>query len=135
MTHQSILLVVAIALLDVTLSSFAAGPSPALGTGDSGPPLNAKQLARAKHCFDCHDTTGPRVGPAFRDLARRFGGLNNAKPMLARMIRTGTDNESVFYHWGPSTMPPDSVRVPVSDEEAQELAEYVLSFAPQKAAR
>lgn len=110
-----------------------AQPAPDVGVG-SGAALNARQLAQNKHCFDCHDSTRPRVGPSFRDLARRLGGLNNSRLMLARMIRTGTDNDAVFYHWGPSTMPPDSIRVPVSDEEAQVLADYVLSFAPARPA-
>ncbi|MDE0854734.1 MAG: hypothetical protein OSA97_09970, partial [Nevskia sp.] len=38
------------------------------------------QLAKDKHCFDCHSTNSDRVGPSFRDIGRRFNGLNNAKP-------------------------------------------------------
>jgi hypothetical protein len=32
------------------------------------------------------------------------------------------------YHWGAIRMPSPSARVPVSKEEAEVLAEYVLSF-------
>jgi hypothetical protein len=32
------------------------------------------------------------------------------------------------YHWGATKMPAASARAPVSKEEAEVLAEYVLSF-------
>ena len=134
MTRSALQLVLEAALFGMACLPLAAASS-ARPSADSRPALTARQLAQSKHCFDCHDTTKPRVGPAFLDLARRFRGLNNAKPMLASMIRTGTDNEAVFYHWSPSRMPADSLRVPVSEEEAQLLAEYILSFAPARPAR
>ena len=92
------------------------------------PAMSPKDLATAKHCDVCHDPQMPKVGPAFRDVARRYAGLNNAQDMLARIIRTGSGSPSAVYHWSASQMPPDSVRVPVSDAEASVLANYVLSF-------
>lgn len=102
-----------------------------LGTilvANSARAADVAQLAKDKHCFDCHSTNSDRVGPSFRDIGRRFNGLNNARHMLARAIEVGTDNSSTAYHWGPTKMPPGSVRVPVSQDEAELLADYVLSF-------
>jgi cytochrome c551/c552 len=63
------------------------------------------------------------MGPSFRDIARRYKAVSNAKTMLADVIQLGTEG-----HWAASKMPPASDRAPVSKEEAEVLAEYVLSF-------
>ena len=68
------------------------------------------------------------IGPSFRDIARRFKGVSNAKTIQAQAIQSGTDRPGVVYHWGATRMPAPSARVAVSKEEAEVLAEYVLSF-------
>ena len=84
-------------------------------------------LAGAKQCFICHDDKSEMmIGPPFRDIARRYKGVSNAKAMLVEVIQSGTDGAA--HHWAASKMPAASARVPVSKEEAEVLAEYVLSF-------
>jgi len=81
-------------------------------------------LAGAKQCFICHDGKSDlMIGPPFRDIARRYKAVSNAKTTLAEVIQSGTEG-----HWAASKMPAASARVPVSKEEAEVLAEYVLSF-------
>ena len=81
-------------------------------------------LAATKQCFVCHDGKSDlMIGPAFRDIARRYKDANNARKTLAEVIQSGTEG-----HWAASKMPAASARVPVSKEEADVLAEYVLSF-------
>jgi cytochrome c len=101
---------------------------PMFAAAADAPASAGKALAAAKHCDVCHDTTTPKVGPAFRDVARRYAGLSNGREMIVRIIRAGSGSPSAIYHWGSSTMPPDTVRVPVNDAEAGVLADYVLSF-------
>ena len=85
---------------------------------------DATALAGAKQCFICHDATSEwMIGPPFRSIARRYKEASNAKTMLAAVIRSGTEG-----HWAASKMPDASRRAPVSKEEAELLAEYVLSF-------
>ena len=87
---------------------------------------DAVALAGAKQCFVCHDAKlEMMMGPPFRDIARRYQGVSNAKTMLADVIQSGTEG-----HWAASKMPAASARAPVSKEEAEVLAEYVLSFEP-----
>ena len=91
--------------------------SPAMGADPAA-------LAGAKQCFVCHAGKSElMIGPPFRDIARRYKGVSNAKTMLAEVIQSGTEG-----HWAASKMPAASARVPVSNEEAEVLAEYVLSF-------
>ena len=92
----------------------------------AGPAMGADPVALAgdKQCFICHDGKSEMmIGPPFRDIARRYKGVSNAKAMLAEVIQSGTEGR-----WAASKMPAASARVPVSKEEAEQLAEYVLSF-------
>jgi cytochrome c len=94
----------------------------------TGPALGADPVALAgtKQCFICHDGQSEvrsMIGPPFRDIARRYKTVGNAKTMLAEVIQSGTEG-----HWAASKMPAASARVPVSKEEAEVLAEYVLSL-------
>ena len=92
----------------------------------ASPAMGADPIALAgdKQCFICHDGKSDfMIGPPFRDIARRYKGVSDAKTKLAGVIQSGTEG-----HWAASKMPAASERVPVSKEEAEVLAEYVLSF-------
>lgn len=89
---------------------------------------DAAALAKAKHCFSCHDAKAQGVGPSFTDIARRFNGLKNAKTMLASVIQAGSGSAPGTYHWGHIEMPPGAARAPVTKAEADVLADYVLGF-------
>ena len=94
----------------------------------TGPAIGADPVALAgvKQCFICHDgktEVRSMIGPPFRDIARRYKAVSNAKTMLADVIQSGTEG-----HWAASKMPDPSRRVAVSKEEAEVLVEYVLSF-------
>ena len=93
----------------------------------AGPALGADPvaLAGAKQCFICHDGKSEvrsMIGPPFKDIARRYKGVSNAKSMLVDAIQNGTEG-----HWAAGKMPAASQQAPVSKEEAEVLAEYVLS--------
>jgi cytochrome c len=89
---------------------------------------SGEELAKEKHCFVCHDVKAQKFAPSFTDISRRFHGLANAKPMLVRVVQTGTGSPPTVFHWGNSTMPPDNTRIPVSDAEAEQLVDYILSL-------
>jgi cytochrome c len=94
----------------------------------TGPALGADPVALAgtKQCFICHDGNSEirsMIGPPFRDIARRYKAVSNAKSMLAEVIQYGTEGR-----WAAGKMPAASQQVPVSKEEAEVLAEFVLSF-------
>ncbi|MDR3417444.1 MAG: hypothetical protein P4L83_14810 [Nevskia sp.] len=86
------------------------------------------ELAKARKCFSCHKTSTPSYGPSFQQIARRYHGMANADTMLADEIKTGTDPHWIVNkHWGTTDMPPSVLRAPVTDEEAKQLATWVLS--------
>jgi cytochrome c len=103
--------------MTVLMLCAGAAMSPAIGA-------DPVALAGAKQCFICHDGKSQvMIGPSFTDIARRYKGVSNAKTMLAEVIQSGTEGR-----WAASKMPAASDRAPVSKEEAEMLAEYVLSF-------
>ncbi len=82
----------------------------------SAPAKDMKALAQQKGCFACHDINNKKVGPAFKDVANKEAGKVEE---VARRIKNGGVGE-----WGNVPMPPQNV----SEEEARQLAEWILSL-------
>lgn len=81
----------------------------------------AKTLAAQKACLACHAADKKIVGPAYRDVAAKYKGVDAKK--LAASIKGGGSGK-----WGATPMPPQAA---LSDAEAQLLAAWVLAGAPQ----
>jgi cytochrome c len=80
---------------------------------------DAEALAKAKGCYACHDINAKKVGPAFKDMAKKYAGKPDAVAYLSERIKKGGVGV-----WGSVPMPPQNV----TDEEAKKLAEWVLSL-------
>lgn len=79
------------------------------------------QLMREKMCLGCHQVDKKRVGPAFVDIANRYGGDREAAiPMLVNSIKNGGRGK-----WGAVPMP---AQTQVSDEQAHQMAVFILSL-------
>jgi cytochrome c len=79
----------------------------------------AEDLAKAKGCFACHDVNAKKVGPAFKDVAKKYADKPDAVAYLSERTKKGGVGV-----WGNVPMPPQNV----TDEEAKKLAEWVLSL-------
>jgi len=79
----------------------------------------AEDLAKAKGCFACHDVGAKKVGPAYKDVAKKYAGKADAVNYLADKIKKGGAGV-----WGNVPMPPQNV----TDEEAKKLSEWILSL-------
>lgn len=78
-------------------------------------------LMREKMCLGCHQIDKKRVGPAFVDIANRYGGDREAAiPMLVNSIKNGGRGK-----WGAVPMP---AQTQVSDEQAYDMAVFILSL-------
>ena len=75
-------------------------------------------LATAKKCMACHAVEKKVIGPAYKDVARRYAGQPNAEEMLAQKIKKGGSGA-----WGMAPMPANPQ---VNDAEAKKLAAWVL---------
>ena len=80
---------------------------------------DAEALAKSKNCFACHAVDKKVVGPSYKDVAAKFADDPGAVDMLADRIKNGSSGV-----WGAVPMPPNNV----TDEEAKQLAEWVMSM-------
>ncbi len=77
-------------------------------------------LATAKNCMACHASDKKLVGPAYKDVAAKYGGDKTAVEKLATKIQKGGAGV-----WGPVPMPANTQ---VSDADAKKLAAWVLTI-------
>ena len=78
--------------------------------------------ASSKGCMACHQVDTKRVGPPLRGVAERYAGEPRALDYLSDKIRHGSRGD-----WGAVPMPAQSQ---VSDAEARDLVNWVLSLSP-----
>jgi len=82
-------------------------------------------LAQRKACMACHQVDSKRVGPPLRSVAERYAGRGDAMVQyLAGKIRSGGRGA-----WGAVPMPAQSQ---VNEDEALQLAQWILSLSPAK---
>jgi cytochrome c len=94
------------------------------GGGDelSSNPVYQKgvELIGKNDCLTCHKFDEKLQGPAYRDVAKKYAGMDTAVQFLANKIITGGSG-----NWGEIPMAPHSS---MSIEDAKALAEYILLF-------
>ena len=87
-------------------------------------------LAKSKNCLACHTVEKKVVGPAYKDIAKKYAGQKDAEARLITTIMKGTP-VPVGVGWqkeGKATMafmPPNSG---VKPDEAAKLAKWILSL-------
>lgn len=100
---------------DPCAEAVAAAPAgEAAGEAAGGNPGEA--LFSAKACVACHSVDNKVVGPSLKDVAAKYAG---DAAHIASSIKNGSQG-----NWGPIPMPPNAV----NDEEAAQLAEWILSL-------
>jgi cytochrome c len=85
----------------------------------AGAALASADLAKAKNCMACHAMDKKLVGPAYKDVAAKYGSDKDAATKLAKKIREGGTGA-----WGQVPMPANPQ---VSEAEAVTLAKWVLT--------
>jgi cytochrome c len=76
-------------------------------------------LAKAKGCTACHANDKKLVGPAYKEVAKKYKGDAGAAAKLAEKVIKGGSGV-----WGPIPMPPNKV----TEDEAKKLVAYVLAM-------
>ena len=75
-------------------------------------------LAKSKGCLGCHGIDKGIVGPAYKDVAKKYAGQNVADQLAQKVIKGGGGV------WGGMVMPPNSV----TPEEAKTLVQWILGI-------
>ena len=79
----------------------------------------ATQLTKKYNCAACHAVDKKLVGPAFKDVAKKYAGDKSAPQKLAQKVKTGGSG-----NWGPIPMPPNNV----PDADLNALVGWVLGL-------
>ena len=77
-------------------------------------------LAQKSGCLSCHQVAKKVVGPALKDVAKKYKGDAKAANHLVTVIKKGGKGV-----WGPIPMPPHPQ---VSDDNAKKLVHWILSL-------
>ena len=80
---------------------------------------DAVQLMAKYNCQACHQVDKQLVGPAFRDIARKYKADAGAVSKLQAKVKNGSSGV-----WGAIAMPPNNV--PAADLQA--LVDWVMSL-------
>ena len=84
------------------------------------PAAAAQALARKHNCLTCHGVDNKVVGPALKDVAKKYAGRADAVPYMAQKIRAGGAGV-----WGPIPMPAQTLNA----EDAQAIAQWLADGA------
>ena len=77
-------------------------------------------LAKNKNCHACHSIDNKIIGPAFKDIAAKYKGVDGAVAALTSKVKNGGAGV-----WGDMPMPPNAA---VSDAEIETLVKWILSL-------
>ena len=84
-----------------------------------------EKLVRTNDCTSCHAVARKVVGPAYRDVAKKYRGQPNAVQKLSQKIKQGGSGV-----WGPIPMTPHPA---LTTAQLKQMVEWVLSLGAQPA--
>jgi cytochrome c len=84
------------------------------------PALASEELAKKNACTACHAVDKKLVGPAYREVAKKYKGDAKAEAMLVEKVKKGG-----VGNWGQVPMPPNAS---VKDEDVKTLVKWILGI-------
>jgi cytochrome c len=90
-----------------------------VGAAFSLPALADEALAKKHNCLACHTVDKKGVGPAYKDIAKKYKGQNVAAKLQEKVKKGG---QGV---WGPVPMPPNAA---VPDGDIKTLVDWILKM-------
>lgn len=103
-------------LASVALVAMTALSIPALAVDETA----AMDLAKKNGCLACHAIDKKIIGPAWKEVGKKYAGESAAAVQLAVKVKKGTNGI-----WGPVPMPPN---VSVKDADIKTLVEFILTL-------
>jgi cytochrome c len=86
----------------------------------SGAASADQALAQKNACMSCHGVDKKIVGPAFKEVAKKYAGDKAAHDTLVAKVKTGGKGV-----WGQIPMPPNPS---LKAEDASKIIDWVLSL-------
>jgi cytochrome c len=82
---------------------------------------SAEALAQKSGCLNCHSVQAAILGPAYKDVAKKYKGDNGAEARLVAKVKAGGSGV-----WGKMPMPANSPQV--KDDDIKTVVKWVLSL-------
>ncbi|MBL8489637.1 MAG: c-type cytochrome [Rhodocyclaceae bacterium] len=79
-----------------------------------------EELAKKSGCMACHTADKKVVGPAYKDVAKKYAGQKDAEAKLVEKVTKGGKGA-----WGEVPMPPNAA---VKPDDVKTLVKWVLSM-------
>jgi len=92
----------------------------ALAAVATAPARADEALAKKYNCLACHQLDKKSVGPAYKDIAKKYMGQAGAAAKLADKVKKGGTGV-----WGPVPMPPNAA---VPDGDIKKLVDWILKL-------
>ncbi|QJQ07464.1 c-type cytochrome [Undibacterium piscinae] len=86
----------------------------------SGSAMANADLAKAKNCMACHNADTKVVGPAYKEVAKKYAGDKTAEDKLVKKVLKGGSGV-----WGAIPMPANPQ---VTEAEAHTLVKWILAL-------
>jgi cytochrome c len=80
-------------------------------------------LAQKSGCMACHQVAVKVVGPAYKDVAKKYAGDAGAVDKLTKKVIAGGKDV-----WGPVPMPPKGGNAAVKDEDIKKIVAWVMTL-------
>ncbi|MDO9064337.1 MAG: c-type cytochrome [Sulfuricella sp.] len=80
-------------------------------------------LATKSGCMACHQVAVKVVGPAYKDVAKKYAGDAGAVDKLTKKVIAGGKGT-----WGEIPMPPKGGNAAVKDEDIKKIVTWVLTL-------
>ena len=80
-------------------------------------------LAQKSGCMACHQVAVKVVGPAYKDVAKKYAADKNAVDMLTKKVIAGGKDT-----WGPVPMPPKGGNAAVKDEDIKKIVAGIVTL-------
>ena len=77
-------------------------------------------LLKKYNCTACHAVDKKLVGPAYKEVAKKYKGDKGAAAKLVQKVKKGGSGV-----WGPIPMPPNPA---VSDADLKKMVDYILKL-------
>jgi cytochrome c len=86
----------------------------------AAPAMANLELAQKKACLACHTVDKKVLGPAFKDVAKKYAGQKDIEAKLVQKVLKGGGGV-----WGTMAMPANGQ---VNEAEAKQLVKWILSL-------
>lgn len=83
---------------------------------------NAPAPKEAGACLACHDVSAKKIGPAYKDVAKKYAGDKGAVDKLTAKVVTGGKGV-----WGEIPMPPKGATA-LKDDEIKKIVAWIMTI-------